>query len=132
MGRLWIAPQFTIKKFLYRASLTNSLDKPCTSSRSGSVPDFGGLKAIELLLRVTSTQNFLTTMNSSLDFSFLETPRTGPITNTTTIIPRQAEPNPRLPAYVDGALAWGGVPIAVTLLLPSACLPPMWSIYHSI
>ena len=62
------------------------------------------------------SQTFLTTMNSSMDFSYLDTPRTGTITNMTTIVPRQAQPNPRLPAYVDGALAWGGMPMAVSLL----------------
>lgn len=66
---------------------------------------------MELLVRISTRQSFLTTMNSSLDFSFIDTNRTDmPITNATTIVPRQAEPNTKLPAYLDGRIAWGGVP----------------------
>ena len=72
------------------------------------------LSVVELLLQINSTQPFITSMNSDLDFSYLETERTdAPITNTTTIIPRQAEPNVKLPAYLGGDLAWGGQPISV-------------------
>lgn len=77
----------------------------------------GDLPAIELLLQINSTQPFTTTMRSDQDFSYIDTPRTSaPITNATTIIPRQAEANPKLPAFVDGRLAWGGQPVAVSEL----------------
>lgn len=33
--------------------------------------------------------------------------------NSTNIIPRLAEANPRIPAYLDSALAWGAEPVAV-------------------
>ncbi len=70
---------------------------------------------IELLLRVNSTQPFTTTIDSDLDYSYIETERTeAPITNTTTVIPRQAEPNVKLPAFLEGTLAWGGLPISVS------------------
>ncbi len=85
--------------------------------RNSSVPASGGFAAVEVLLRVTSIQNFLTTMNSSLDFSYMETARTGAVTNRSAVVPRRAEANPRLPAYLDGVVVWGGVPIAVQIPL---------------
>ena len=73
---------------------------------------------MELLVTISTQQSFLQTMNSTLDFSFIDTNRTDtPITNATTIIPRQAEPNVNLPAYLDGRVAWGGVPIEVSLIV---------------
>jgi hypothetical protein len=33
--------------------------------------------------------------------------------NTTNIVPRLAEANARIPAYLDSRLAWGSQPIAV-------------------
>ena len=86
--------------------------------RNATAQGSGALEVMELLVTISTQQSFLQTMNSSLDFSFLDTNRTDtPITNTTTIIPRQAEPNVNLPAYLDGRVAWGGVPIEVSLIM---------------
>ena len=49
--------------------------------------------------------------------SHLDTPRTdAPITNATTIIPRQAEPNMRFPAFLDGSLSWGTLPVQARMI----------------
>lgn len=78
-----------------------------------------GIEVLELLVRISAQQSFLTTMNSSLDYSYIDTARTNnPITEDTTIVPRQAEPNVKLPAFLDGVLAWGGIPVAVSLFNP--------------
>ena len=68
---------------------------------------------MDVLVSINS-QQLLTQMNSSLDYSYLDTPQIdAPITNSTDIVPRQNEPNPHMPAYVNNTLAWGGVPVAV-------------------
>lgn len=36
--------------------------------------------------------------------------------NTTNIVPRLAEPNTHIPAYLDSRLAWGGQPIPVRFI----------------
>eukprot|EP00887_Chlorella_sp_A99_P004370 scaffold15.g4370.t1 len=46
-----------------------------------------------------------------LDFSFMDTP-TLPADANTTIIPRRALPNPHIPAYVNGTMVWGQLPLA--------------------
>ena len=38
-----------------------------------------------------------------------------PCSNTTNIVPRLAEANTRIPAYLDNRLAWGSQPIAVRI-----------------
>ena len=40
--------------------------------------------------------------------------------NSTNIIPRLAEANPRIPAYLHSALAWGAQPIAVLRRPPAS------------
>ena len=40
--------------------------------------------------------------------------------NTTNIVPRLAEANGRIPAYVDALPAWGSKPVAVSNL-PDSC-----------
>ncbi|CAK0785369.1 hypothetical protein CVIRNUC_008577, partial [Coccomyxa viridis] len=66
----------------------------------------------EALLRIESRQ-FLREMNATQDYSYLDTPRSSaPISNTTNIVPRLAEANGRIPAYVDMLPAWGSKPVA--------------------
>ena len=48
------------------------------------------------------------------DYSFLETPEL-PVETNSTIIPRRALPNPRIPATLNGTLVWGAPPPAVPL-----------------
>ena len=43
------------------------------------------------------------------DYSFLETPEL-PVDSNSTIIPRRALPNPRIPAFLNGTLVWGTLP----------------------
>lgn len=45
----------------------------------------------------------------SQDYSFLETPEL-PLDTNSTIIPRRALPNPRIPAFLEGKLVWGQLP----------------------
>lgn len=44
------------------------------------------------------------------DFSYLDTPTLPVESENTTIIPRLALPNPHVPAFLNGSLAWGGQP----------------------
>ena len=55
------------------------------------------------------------------DYSFLNTPALPPGPNAT-VVPRQAQPNERIPAYIGGTLVWGRLPIASQSALPAA--PP--------
>ena len=72
-----------------------------------------GLRVMELLVRISS-QQLLAQMNSSLDYSFLDTPRSNAtISNHTNIVPREAAANTRIPAFLNTTLIWGGVPVAV-------------------
>ncbi|EIE21885.1 hypothetical protein COCSUDRAFT_56332 [Coccomyxa subellipsoidea C-169] len=78
----------------------------------------------EALLRIESRQ-FLREMNASSDYSYLDTPRSSaPISNTTNIVPRLAEPNTHIPAFLDNGIAWGGQPVAVAVAGANA-EPPM-------
>ena len=71
---------------------------------------------IELLLQINCTQSFVTYMNSSLDYSFINTTLTdAPISSSTTVVPRASQQNPKLPAYLDGQVVWGGRPAEVSL-----------------
>lgn len=82
--------------------------------RNSTIEDPFLLPAVELLLRINSTQPFTTSMNTTQDFSYINTSRSAvPITNATTIIPRQAQANPKLPAYIAGDVVWGTKPIMV-------------------
>ena len=47
------------------------------------------------------------------DYSYMPTPEL-PLESNSTLIPRRALPNPRIPAYVGGALAWGAPPARAT------------------
>lgn len=70
--------------------------------------------SIELLLRLNCSQTFVSSMNTSLDYSFVNTTITdAPISSNTTVIPRASEQNSRLPAYLDGQVIWGGRPAEV-------------------
>ena len=49
-----------------------------------------------------------------LSLHFVERAVLGICSNTTNIVPRLAEANDRIPAYVDNSPAWGSKPIAVS------------------
>lgn len=78
-----------------------------------------GLDVMDILLTIT-TKSGITTLNSTQDYSFLDTPVLQQQINattaatggngTSTIVPRRAEPNVNIPAYLDGALVWGNLP----------------------
>lgn len=114
LGRIYqSAASAEILSYLELASYST-----CLVCRNSTASNSSRIEVMELLVRISTRQSFLTTMNSSLDFSFVDTSRTSiPITNSTTIVPRQAEPNTRLPAYLDSKLAWGGLPSSVGSLL---------------
>ena len=58
--------------------------------------------------------------------------------NTTNIVPRLAEANDHIPAYVDNVLAWGSKPIAVSMrrallqrIARKILLAVLYSCFHS-
>lgn len=59
------------------------------------------------------------------DYSFLETPEL-PVDTNSTIIPRRALPNPRIPATLNGTLVWGALPTAgnATVMVDGASITP--------
>jgi hypothetical protein len=59
------------------------------------------------------------------DFSYLETPTLPIESENTTIIPRLALPNPRIPAFLNGSLVWGMQPAAVGPQQASETWPAM-------
>jgi hypothetical protein len=81
----------------------------------GAVPFLNlgkGLAQVDVLLTV-NTRAGVAQLNSSLDYSFLDTPRPEGALDPgagATIVPRRALPNPRMPAYLGGRLAWGAPP----------------------
>lgn len=58
------------------------------------------------------TLQFLEELDGEADFSYINTTITSRSTNTT-IVPRQAIPNAKIPAFVNDQVVWGGVPDAV-------------------
>ncbi|KAL0025951.1 hypothetical protein WJX77_006909 [Trebouxia sp. C0004] len=90
------------------------------------------LTEMEVLFSVSSTQ-FLVPINSTLDYSYLNTSTNGLPTNTsdnqTYIIPRTALPNSKITAYLNGTLVWGSQPVLVQVgqgapaEAPAAALP---------
>lgn len=88
-------------------------------SGDSSVPAFflgSGVDVQDVLLTVT-TKAGVAELNSTQDYSFLDTPvLTQPLndTNTTTaaIVPRMALANTKIPAYLQGSLVWGVLPTA--------------------
>ncbi|KAA6418207.1 MAG: hypothetical protein FRX49_11865 [Trebouxia sp. A1-2] len=90
------------------------------------------LTEMEVLFSVSSTQ-FLVPINSTLDYSYLNTSTNGLPTNTsdnqTYIIPRTALPNSKITAYLNGTLVWGSQPVLVHVgqgapaEAPAAALP---------
>ncbi|KAL0025429.1 hypothetical protein WJX79_010055 [Trebouxia sp. C0005] len=85
------------------------------------------LTEMEVLFSVSSTQ-FLVPINSTLDYSYLNTSTNGLPTNTsdnqTYIIPRTALPNSKITAYLNGTLVWGSQPVLVS------CCPVMTCSVH--
>ncbi|KAK9918851.1 hypothetical protein WJX75_007510 [Coccomyxa subellipsoidea] len=101
---------------------TSVRDQTTESAGQGTTPR--RISVYEALIRIESRQ-FLREMNATSDYSYLDTPRSGaPISNTTNIVPRLAEPNTHIPAYLDNHVAWGGQPVAVALAGANA-EPPM-------
>lgn len=82
-----------------------------------------GLDVMDILLTIT-TKSGITTLNSTQDYSFLDTPILQQQINattaatggnvTSTIVPRRAEPNVNIPAFLDGSLVWGNLPTPLT------------------
>lgn len=86
-----------------------------------------GIDVLDLLLTLT-TKAGVVLLNSTQDYSFLDTlvledagvqpqqPQQQQRLNTTTtgssgvLVPRKAQPNERIPAYINGQLAWGILP----------------------
>ncbi|PSC71845.1 serine threonine kinase [Micractinium conductrix] len=67
-----------------------------------------GIDIMDVLVTLT-TKRGVALLNSTQDFSFLETPELEVPPNST-IIPRRALPNPRIPAFLNGTLVWGSLP----------------------
>jgi len=100
-----------------------------------------GIDVLDLLLTVT-TKAGVVLLNSTQDYSFLDTPvleepglqsqlpQQQQRLNTTTtsrsglLVPRKAEPNERIPAYIDGQLAWGILPSPPSRIILSAAPAP--------
>ena len=91
-----------------------------------------GIDVLDLLLTIT-TKAGVVLLNSTQDYSFIDTPvleesglqRPQPqqqqrLNTTTTehsgvLVPRKADPNQKIPAYIDGQLAWGILPSRMSL-----------------
>lgn len=67
-----------------------------------------GIDVMDLLVTITTRQG-LVTLNSSADYSFLDTPEL-PTEGNATIVKRRAVTNPRIPAFVNGTQVWGALP----------------------
>lgn len=89
-----------------------------------------GIDVMDILLTIT-TKAGVALLNSTQDYSFLDTPvfdePNGQINATAststasgTIVPRKAQANVKIPAYISGQLAWGRLPVSVW----SLSLPP--------
>ncbi|KAK9807897.1 hypothetical protein WJX72_012460 [[Myrmecia] bisecta] len=83
-----------------------------------------GVNVMEVLIRV-QTRQFLAQMNSTLDYSFFDTPSSAHVAgNDTNIEPRVAIPNVRIPVLLDGTMVWGSEPTSIPLYSPPAAAPP--------
>ncbi|KAL4420504.1 hypothetical protein ABPG75_010160 [Micractinium tetrahymenae] len=67
-----------------------------------------GIDVMDVLITLT-TKRGVSLLNSTQDYSFLETPELEVPPNST-IIPRRALPNPHIPAFLNNTLVWGVLP----------------------
>lgn len=114
-------------RFLLSIDFTNSSGLLLPSGENAVPALFlgKGLDVVDLLLTLT-TKPGVALFNSTQDYSFLDTPQLDVDlgdTNTT-IVPRLALPNPRLPAYLSGKMAWGTPPTMAGHHSAEMHLPP--------
>ncbi|KAL6753742.1 hypothetical protein V8C86DRAFT_443776 [Haematococcus lacustris] len=73
------------------------------------------LRVLQAIVSI-ETQRYMSSLDVNLDYSYLDTPRRNApdveVQQNSKVVPRSPLPNPRLPAYVAGLLAWGSPPRA--------------------
>ncbi|KAJ9516605.1 hypothetical protein QJQ45_015226 [Haematococcus lacustris] len=89
------------------------------------------LRVLQAIVSI-ETQRYMSSLDVNLDYSYLDTPRRNApdveVQQNSKVVPRSPLPNPRLPAYVAGLLAWGSPPRAGA----SQPLPPPGTVVCSI
>lgn len=92
------------------------VDSDSTVTMVQPLREFQAIVAIE-------PRRFFANISATNDYSFLETPETpgqqsgsGGGSNSTGLVRRKREPNPRMPAYIMGQLAWGSPPVGGKLV----------------
>ncbi len=71
------------------------------------------LQVVEVLLRIQTVKFNPEGLNATSDYSYIDAPTTEDFGNTS-IVPRQAIPNSKIPAMINGQVIWGGIPVAVS------------------
>ncbi|KAK9827455.1 hypothetical protein WJX74_003381 [Apatococcus lobatus] len=92
-----------------------------SASRPSNNTSQRNFRTLEVLLRIQTLQ-FLEELDGEADFSYINTTITSSSTNTT-IVPRQAIPNAKIPSFINDQVVWGGVPDAETVNGGAASAP---------